>query len=645
MVGGAGTGANRRGRIGQRLAAIEGRLFVGREQELAQLETRVLAHDPAVIYLYGPGGIGKTTLLGQLASRVEDAGIPVTLISGFELRDSLEAMARTLDELAPGRRLLGVDGWDELGASARPVREDVLEEVPEHWSVGLTGRQRPNPEWWGAGWTQLLDPVRLAPLSGEDSRLLLERLKVEPSRAEELVRWSAGMPLVLTMGAAEEGFPDPGEGTDRLVTRLSRRLLQGAVSDEHLATLATAATARVTTPAVLAAVRPGTDAESDFNWLSEQTYTEDFAGGLRLHSLVGTVVHREASARHPQMVAETRRRLADYFWAEAVRAKTPVVPDLWHLVEDPDVAWGLGWDDEGRYSLDTIRPGDVEGLRAWWSVPSDADQWAWIRRYLEEAPHTAGVVRDTGGNLCGLFVAMTPDSAPSFSADDPRMGPWLEHARRVDPTGNSVLWRIANDLTDDPDAPTQGLLGAGGIRRSGLANPRRVYLPINATQPRAVSFAAAVGAHPVEGLSESNARGTVECYEADLGPGGVLGAYRTVVYAELGLPAPTPGTTPSVVREALRTWHDVSALMSSPLAEGTNPAARADSVRRKILSGMEVAFGPTPEDRLLREVLEEGYIARSSSQEATANRVGLSRAAYFRRLSQAVERLAASVSA
>jgi hypothetical protein len=647
MAGGAdprGEGQGPRGRIGERIAAIQGRLFVGREPELARIESLVLGREPAFVYLHGPGGIGKTTLLARLSARVEESGLPVTIVSGPELRDSVEGVVRVFSDLPPGRRLLGIDGWDELGAAALPVREDALQSLSEDWSVVLTGRRPPDAEWWGSAWMQLLTPVRLQPLSGEDSRLLLERLNVEPSRAEELVRWAAGVPLALAMGAAEEDFPGPGEGIDRLVSRLSRRLLQGTVSDGHLGTLATAATARVTTPEVIGAARPESDAESEFRWLSEQTYTEDFAGGLRLHSLVGTVVRREASTRHPQLVAETRRRLADHFWAEAVRTKTPVVPDLWHLVEDPDVAWGLGWDDEGRYSLDTIRTGDVETLHSWWSAPSDSDQWHWISRYLREAPHTAGVVRDAAGRISGVFIAMTPLSAPAFADEDPRMGPWLEYARRVDPTGNSVLWRIANDLTDQPEAPTQGLLGAGGIRRSGLPNPRRVYLPINDDQPRAVAFAAAIGAQMVPGLSESSGRGTVYCYEADLGPGGTLGAYRAVVYAELGLPAPVAGTSPDAVRDILRNWHDVAALASSPLADGTEPADRAASIRQKITSAIEVAFGPSPEDRLLREVLEEGYIARSTSQEATAARLGISRAAYFRRQSQAVARLAACVS-
>ena len=646
MAGVADPGSERHGpsgRIGERIAAIEGRLFVGRETELSQIQALVLDPEPAFVYLHGPGGIGKTTLLARLAARVEESGIPVTVVSGSELRDSVDGAARIFSDLPPGRRLLGIDGWDELGAAALPIREDTLRGLPGDWSVVLTGRRPPDAEWWGPAWMQLLSPVRLRPLSGKDSRLLLERLNVEPSRAEELVRWAAGVPLALAMGAAEEDFPGPGEGIDRLVARLSRRLLQGTVSDGHLATLAIAATARVTTPAVIGAARPEVDGESEFRWLSEQTYTEDFAGGLRLHSLVGTVVRREASTRHPQLVAETRRRLADYFWAEAIRTKTPVVPDLWHLVEDPDVAWGLGWDDEGRYSLDTIRAGDVEILHSFWSVPSDADQWHWISRYLKEAPHTAGVVRDAAGRISGVFIAMTPLSAPAFADEDPRMGPWLEYARRVDPTGNSVLWRIANDLTDNPEAPTQGLLGAGGIRRSGLANPRRVYLPINDDQPRAVAFAAAIGAQRVPGLSDRSGRGMVDCYEADLGPGGTLGAYRTVVYAELGLPAPVAGTSPEVVRDVLRSWHDVAALASSPLADGTDPADRASSVRRKIASAMDVAFGPSPDDRLLREVLEEGYIARSTSQEATASRLGISRAAYFRRQSQAVVRLAACV--
>ena len=52
------------------------------------------------------------------------------------------------------------------------------------------------------------------------------------------------------------------------------------------------------------------------------------------------------------------------------------------------------------------------------------------------------------------------------------------------------------------------------------------------------------------------------------------------------------------------------------------------------------AFGDADGERLLASVLTRGYLDPAPSHEVAANELNLSRAAYFRRLKQASERLA-----
>ncbi len=252
-----------------------------------------------------------------------------------------------------------------------------------------------------------------------------------------------------------------------------------------------------------------------------------------------------------------------------------------------------------------------------------------------------GIARGRDGVACGLMISCSPNTAPALTVEDPVLGPWLRHARDAD-RGNSVLWRNATDLSGDPRARVQGLIGVTGIRRSGLANPRWVYLPINPLASRAVAFAAAVGASRLPSLDVHVGDHDVWCHVADLGTGGVLGAYRAVIYGELDLPAPASELVPAeAVREALRNWDDPRALADSPLAIGTTVAARAASVRDRIEAAVGRVFGDGEKDRLLRAVVEQGYLVRAAGHEATASALGLSRAAYFRRLREAAERIAA----
>ena len=69
-------------RMSERLAALRRSRFVGRraELELFQAALSRSAFDFSVLYIYGPGGMGKTTLLREFARLAAEAGrTPVTL--------------------------------------------------------------------------------------------------------------------------------------------------------------------------------------------------------------------------------------------------------------------------------------------------------------------------------------------------------------------------------------------------------------------------------------------------------------------------------------------------------------------------------------------------------------------------------------
>ena len=82
------------------------------------------------------------------------------------------------------------------------------------------------------------------------------------------------------------------------------------------------------------------------------------------------------------------------------------------------------------------------------------------------------------------------------------------------------------------------------------------------------------------------------------------------------------------------------ALAGSQLARGSDPEERAASVRALIGQAADQAFGETENEQLLKRVLVRGYIDPTSSHEQAAHELNLSRAAYFRRLKLASERVA-----
>lgn len=121
-------------------------------------------------------------------------------------------------------------------------------------------------------------------------------------------------------------------------------------------------------------------------------------------------------------------------------------------------------------------------------------------------------------------------------------------------------------------------------------------------------------------------------------------AATTVPAGRMPGPAQRPVADLATVREALKNFRVPRDLARSPLATGDTMAERAGSVRRLINDAAREAFGDNENEKLLYSVLVAGYLEPMRSHEEAANKLCLSRAAYFRRLRTAVERLAEHLS-
>ncbi|MGP4046679.1 hypothetical protein [Streptomyces sp. 2A115] len=71
-------------RVGDRVQRARNRVFAGRAAE-GRLPLRALSGDakaPVVLYVHGPGGIGKSTLLRRLAAEARTAGRSAVEVDG-----------------------------------------------------------------------------------------------------------------------------------------------------------------------------------------------------------------------------------------------------------------------------------------------------------------------------------------------------------------------------------------------------------------------------------------------------------------------------------------------------------------------------------------------------------------------------------
>ena len=643
--------------LAARVSERDRRRFVGRVRELSFLE-RCLEDDPpaSVVLVCGPGGIGKSALLRELARRAEANGWDVFGVDGRELvpdPGALEAILATVRDSA--RPLVLIDSFERMTALAGYLRGGLLPSLPDRTLIVISGRGAPDPAWFAGGWEGVAAVLDVGALPPHDALRLLEVHGLADERAPAIVEWAGGSPLALALAAgtvASDGGWNPAGGMDRpeILQSLIHRLVESDLGGVRLSALGVAAIARVTTAGLLRAVLPDSDATQAYERLRSFTFTEPLGDGLTLHELVRKALHADLRHRDQERERELRRRIIDHLYERACQGDPLLVIDMAHLIENPAIRWGFGWEGSISRRIDNLRPGDAERVAHLLAERHFGQWWELTGRFFAQSPERVAVARDREDRLCGYLVCMSPATAPAFADEDPLTGPWLAHARRDARLGDSVLWHDSVDFTDGPGAGVQAMLGMAGVLRSGARNPRFAYLPINPKNPGALRFARTLGAQHLPELDLEIGDRRVECHRIDYGPGGLLAALRRVVYAELGLPAPRgpvprragrePPAELAAVREALRNFRIPHELARSPLARGTDPQERAESVRRLLRDAADRAFGDSGNEKLLRSVLIKGYLDPAPSHEHAAMRLSLSRAAYFRRLRTAAERVA-----
>ena len=639
------------GTLAARLADRDRRRFVGREAELDLLERCLTDDQPAaVVFVHGPGGIGKSTLLREFERRASAGGWDTFLVEGRELSPAPDALEPTLEAArASSRPLILIDTYERMTGLDGYLRSTLLPSLPGSAVIVIGSRAAPDPAWLTGIWEGVATELALHTLSEADALRLLEAHGLDDHRGRAIVEWAQGYPLALALAAdaaaGDDDFsPVPGAEPPEVIRLLVRRLADPELTGVRLSALAVAAIARITTVELLRAVLPDSDAEAAYERLSSLTFTEPVGDGLALHDLVRKALRADFRRRDPERDRELRRRIVDYLYARARDVDPLLTIDMAYLVDNTTIKWGFGWEGSADYRIDDVRPGDAEQIAERAVAHRFADWWELTTPYFEHSPERVAVARDRTDRLSGYMVCMSVQTAPKFAWEDPLVGPWLEHARGDARLGDSVLWHDSVDLTRDRSARVQAMLGIAGILRSGVPNPRFAYMPINPELPGALEFARVMGAEHIAELDRTVGGLRIECHRIDYGPGGLIAAQRRVVYSELGLAGADEPAGSEIdaewVKEALRNFQQPHELARSPLAHGAGPDERAESVRGLLREAAEHAFGDNENERLLKRVLVHGYIEPSASHEQAALDLSLSRAAYFRRLRAASERVA-----
>src|SRR3954447_14197406 len=229
--------------LADRLAAADEERFVGRRRELEVFDRLLVEAPPAnIVLLHGPGGMGKSTLLREVARRGRAAGLTPIFVDGRALDPvpgEIERALAGVEEL--WRPLILLDTFERIEALGGWLRARLLPGLPAGAVVVLAGRRAPDPDWMQGGWESLIVEMPLAPLGEEDALELIHAHGVgREVTAHELVQWAHGSPLALSLGAdaAREDdtwhprrLDEHPELAEALVRRLTRPELAAARYD------------------------------------------------------------------------------------------------------------------------------------------------------------------------------------------------------------------------------------------------------------------------------------------------------------------------------------------------------------------------------------------------------------------------------
>jgi AAA ATPase domain len=659
--------------LAQRLQATRSRSFVGRAEELGLFAAALTASPAAfsLLWLHGPGGIGKSTLLRRFADEADARGVRPLLIDARHIDVTPAGFDRAVGTIPGGARLvLLIDTAEALRPLDTWLREEYLPRLPASSLVVLAGRDAPDDRWRAdLGWSEHLHALALRNLEPEAAASYLERRGVSVNEIPDVLALTHGHPLAVALladfvtqrlspPASPAGLPRALDAD--IVTTLLQRFVGDVPDPVHRAALEVLGHARVTTEELLlAAVGPERAAEC-FGWLRSLTFVQTDAFGLIPHDLARTVLDDELRWRDRRAWTALRRRLREYYLDRAAtgtpRERSRAIADLlWFNRHSPvlqpylswDTAFSLWWQPAADGDLDQILelvaahegPESVQLHRLWWRLQ----------------PEAFCVIRDRPDRVHGFFVQLRLTELTDEMAADPFASRALDHVRRTAPLRRGEHLRvirswIGRDGYHRPTPTHQALTGAttaNWLTEPGLA----VSVAYMSNEPlwtpmfELVGYAAAPSAQvTLEGRDYAaylhDWRVTPVSDWLDLLGGGTAGSDQDAAAA--GPPAAlvvlSKPEFETAVRDALRAASRPALLAASPLLHsrvmreqlGSARASAADL--RAVLTEAVSRLAADPRRQSSARALEVTYLKPASTQEAAAARLSLPFSTYRRHL-------------
>jgi hypothetical protein len=678
-------------RVQDKLDRARRRLFVGRGAELELFRSALERDEPpfSVLHVYGPGGIGKTVLLGEYARLATEAGRPVVRIDGHEVQPSPHGLALALSSalgLAAGEDpipalsrlqapVLLIDTFEALEPIEGWIRAELLPLLPANAVTVIAGRNPPSDPWRSdPGWAELSRVISLRNLRPEESRALLAARGVPPERHEDILRFTHGHPLALSLAAevvrAGHIATDLTAAGVEVLAPLLARFVAGAPSPLHRQALEAASVAYRTTQATLSAAlglrEDDETAHQLFEWLRGLPTMEQGSQGLFPHDIVRDVLFDDLRLRDPEQLRRLSRRVARleasrFFASRGTEQHAAFWGMMYVRRHLPSARPFFDWGALGQAFAERARPEDREGILAMVKEHEGAASAEVAARWFQEQPEAFSVFRSVGGEPAGFACHLLTDPENDSCDFDPALVAIRDYVRRRGPLrqGERVsvhrYWMGRHDYqsvtahnTTAPGAAVQWMTSPGLAWSFVVLRNVDFWLP----------FFGFVGFERAEGAEFSLGphRYGMMAHDWRAEPPAVWWESTGRRYQEIRHepPAPQPARESVLVlsqpefRDAVRrAYRDFSRpdllranpLLRSRLVAETTAAADSVSALQAVLREAAESLNGHPRDQKLYRAIWRAYIEPAPTQEVAAELLELPFSTFRRHLKAGLERV------
>lgn len=450
------------GTLAEILASRRRNSFVGRSAELELFRSAVGSSPPpfSVLYVHGPGGIGKTTLLNAYAGLARRAGATVLEVDGRDVEPTPAAIQAAVGAAGGSSRLvLLVDTFERLAPLEEWLRTGLLPELPATAVTVLAGRMPPSAAWRGdPSWDGLLRIVPLRNLGPVEAGDYLDRRGIDPALHARLFEVSHGHPLGLSLLAEVNAAGGEGEAVDPLapdlVGTLVRRFVDAVPDPLHRRALDVCALVRATTEALLRAGLGVDDAHELFEWLRGLSFVEVRGDGISPHDLARDALVADLRWRDPESYEELfrgiSRHIVDRLKATQGREQQRVLFDAKYLHRYQPVSRVMAdFESLGHHYPEPATPADRRAmleLAERWEGPESA---ALVARWYERQPQGFWVVRQPDGGVRGFLGSLElATAAPDDVAADPGCRAAWDYAGRHAPPRRGEILTLSRFIVD-----------------------------------------------------------------------------------------------------------------------------------------------------------------------------------------------------